>query len=290
VFVVRCARQVIPVVPSSADSSSDARGKNAGGFGSHPMAVRLVGRWPWLAGLIKWVYPPMPTLNVIPAPKLSRIRAALFVREGLVINVGAGTLQGAGARLWEGVEASGAHVLHIDLGPGPGVSLVADAMRLPFAAATVDSVILQAVLEHVPEPEQVIAEAARVLKPGGCIYVEVPFLQGFHADPHDYQRYTIEGLRRRLAVFREIDAGVSSGPFSALVWLLRDLASSWTSSPVLFLPLRFTAAWLLAPLRYLDFVVRSNRVAARLASEVYLLAQKPPGSARCSADQAGTGS
>ena len=35
----------------------------------------------------------------------------------------------------------------------------------------------------------------RVLKPGGYIYSEVPFLQGFHADPDDYQRYTLQGLK-----------------------------------------------------------------------------------------------
>jgi len=58
------------------------------------------------------------------------------------------------------------------------------------------------------------------------------------------------------------------------VWLLRDLASSWTTHPALFVPIRFAAAWILAPLRYLDFLVRSNRVATRLASEVYMLGQK----------------
>lgn len=177
--------------------------------------------------------------------------------------------------MWRGAAPGAARVIHVDLGHADGVTLVADAMQLPLADATVDSVVLQAVLEHVPQPERVIDEATRVLKPGGFIYVEVPFLQGFHADPHDYQRYTLEGLRRQLAAFREIDAGVSAGPFSALVWLLRDLASSWTTQPVLFALLRFTAAWLLAPLRYLDLLIRSNRVAARLASEVYMLGQKP---------------
>jgi SAM-dependent methyltransferase len=218
----------------------------------------------------------MPTLNVIPNEKLRSIRAALFKPGGTVVNVGAGTLQGAGARLWHGAELSGARIVHIDLGLAPGVTLVADAMRLPFADTSVDSVILQAVLEHVPDPEKVIGEAMRVLKPSGCIYVEVPFLQGFHADPHDYQRYTLEGLRCRLSAFRELDAGVSAGPFSALVWLVRDLASSWTTHPLLFVPLRFAAAWILAPLRYLDLLVRSNRVATRLASEVYMLGQKKP--------------
>ena len=247
----------------------------AGGFGSHPTASALASRWPSLGKLIHFLYPPMPVLNTIPEETLERIRAALFPMGGTVVNIGAGMVQGAGARLWRGVEVSGAYVIQLDVGWGPDVTLVADAMRLPLADASVDSVVLQAVLEHVPEPDAVIREAARVLKPGGYIYVEMPFLQGFHADPHDYQRYTVEGLRRRLASFQETAAGVSAGPFCALVWLLRDLASSWTTNPVLFALLRFIAGWLLAPVRYLDFLVRSNRVALRLASELYLLAQKP---------------
>lgn len=248
---------------------------SAGGFGSHPIARALTRRWPWLANLVALLYPPMPTLNIISPERLRSIQAALFPAGSLVVNVGSGALQGAGARLWRGAAPGAARVIHVDLGHADGVTLVADAMQLPLADATVDSVVLQAVLEHVPQPERVIDEATRVLKPGGFIYVEVPFLQGFHADPHDYQRYTLEGLRRQLAAFREIDAGVSAGPFSALVWLLRDLASSWTTQPVLFALLRFTAAWLLAPLRYLDLLIRSNPVAARLASEVYMLGQKP---------------
>jgi SAM-dependent methyltransferase len=248
---------------------------SAGGFGTHPVARGMVERWPWLARAVASLYPPMPTLNIIPRERLRSIQAALFPEGCTVVNVGAGALRGAGARLWHGLASNAARVIHVDLGSATGVSVVANAMQLPLADATVDSVILQAVLEHVPDPERVIDEAWRVLKPGGFIYVEVPFLQGFHADPHDYQRYTLEGLRRRLSAFREADAGVSAGPFSALVWLLRDLASSWTTQPVVFALLRFTAAWLLAPLRYLDVLLRSNRVAARLASEVYMLGQKP---------------
>src|SRR5262249_18521408 len=163
------------------------------GFGSHPTAAALAKRWPFLEKLISVLYPPMPVLNTIPHETLQRIRAALFPKGAKVLNIGAGTAQGAGARLWRGVESSGTYVIQLDGDWGPDITLIADAMRLPLAEASVDSVVLQAVLEHVAEPDAVISEAARVLKPGGFIYVEMPFLQGFHADPHDYQRYTVEG-------------------------------------------------------------------------------------------------
>lgn len=47
---------------------------------------------------------------------------------------------------------------------------VADAYRLPFRDAAFDAVSALDFLEHVTEPERVIAEAARVLKPGGLFF------------------------------------------------------------------------------------------------------------------------
>jgi 2-polyprenyl-6-hydroxyphenyl methylase/3-demethylubiquinone-9 3-methyltransferase len=45
--------------------------------------------------------------------------------------------------------------------------LVGDARAVPFADASFDAVCAMDLLEHVTEPERVIAEAARVLRPGG---------------------------------------------------------------------------------------------------------------------------
>jgi SAM-dependent methyltransferase len=49
-----------------------------------------------------------------------------------------------------------------------------DALDLPFADGTFDSVIASEILEHVPEDDQVIAELVRVLKPGGSLAITVP--------------------------------------------------------------------------------------------------------------------
>jgi 2-polyprenyl-6-hydroxyphenyl methylase/3-demethylubiquinone-9 3-methyltransferase len=45
-----------------------------------------------------------------------------------------------------------------------------DALALPFAAASFDAVCAMDFLEHVEDPERVIAEAARVLAPGGLLF------------------------------------------------------------------------------------------------------------------------
>ena len=69
----------------------------------------------------------------------------------------------------------------------------ADAHCLPFADASVDSLLLVGVLEHVDDPVGVLAEARRVLKPGGLGYVAVPFLQMEHA-AQDYVRWDAAGI------------------------------------------------------------------------------------------------
>ena len=70
----------------------------------------------------------------------------------------------------------------------------ADAHRLPFADASVDWVLLVGVLEHVDDPDRVLEEARRVLKPGGLGYVAVPFLQMDHA-AQDYVEVDASGIR-----------------------------------------------------------------------------------------------
>jgi SAM-dependent methyltransferase len=45
---------------------------------------------------------------------------------------------------------------------------------LPFAPASLDAVVASSVLEYVPDPARVLAECARVLRPGGALLCTVP--------------------------------------------------------------------------------------------------------------------
>ena len=58
-----------------------------------------------------------------------------------------------------------------------GIQLICDAHDIPFESASFDAVVAQAVLEHVADPNRCVEEFHRVLKPGGVVYAETPFMQ-----------------------------------------------------------------------------------------------------------------
>ena len=63
-----------------------------------------------------------------------------------------------------------------DLIPNRHIDLAVNAMRLPFAAGSVDNIVLHDLLHHVPYPLTFLAEAQRVLSPGGRIVMIEPFI------------------------------------------------------------------------------------------------------------------
>lgn len=73
-----------------------------------------------------------------------------------------------------------------------------DSMVLPFREGTFDTVVSTQMLEHVRQPEIVIPEMARVLKPDGILILSAPMTWPLHEEPYDYYRYTLHGLRHLL--------------------------------------------------------------------------------------------
>jgi SAM-dependent methyltransferase len=63
------------------------------------------------------------------------------------------------------------------------VRLDLQAIELPDAS--LDVILTPHVLEHVPETDRALGEIARVLAPGGRMYLQVPVLQGHTAPPEE---------------------------------------------------------------------------------------------------------
>ncbi|MFZ2484781.1 MAG: class I SAM-dependent methyltransferase [Minisyncoccia bacterium] len=77
---------------------------------------------------------------------------------------------------------------------GENIDIVGDAHKPPFIDKTFDTVISTQMLEHVERPWVIVGEIKRILKPGGICIITAPFMIPYHADPHDFFRYTKEGL------------------------------------------------------------------------------------------------
>lgn len=114
-----------------------------------------------------------------------------------------------------------------DIYPTPTATLVTHPgeKHLPFPYGVFDVILLDSVLEHVPDPVAFLGEAKRVLKKGGVIMGDVPFLQPLHLAPHHYFNFTPYGLAS-VANQAGLDlqyarAEAHQRPEFSLEWLLR---------------------------------------------------------------------
>ena len=110
--------------------------------------------------------------------------------------------------------------------------VLGDSMALPFPDAHFDHVVLHLILAVVPQPEQCLSEAARVLKPGGTIIILDKFLR---PQQRAWLRRALNPLSRRIAtrmdvVFEEV---FSTVPELELVSDVPLLAGGWFRGIVL---------------------------------------------------------
>lgn len=118
------------------------------------------------------------------------LRPVTCYLSGHMLNAGCGSRDVTPYLLANGV----AEVTKYDIASEDPEVVVGPLEAMPFADGTFDSVLCNAVLEHVADAEGSMCEMARVVRPGGHVVVAVPFLQPFHACPGDFRRYTADGL------------------------------------------------------------------------------------------------
>ena len=111
-------------------------------------------------------------------------------------------------------------VIDTDVFIGENTDVVCDGHDLPFADECFDAVVGIAVLEHVADPPRVVEEMTRVLKVGGLVYSDIPFLQHVHLGAQDFTRYTLLGHRRLFRQFETVRCEPSTGPIASLLWAM----------------------------------------------------------------------
>ncbi len=186
----------------------------------------------------------------------------------------------------------------VAVGAGPHY-LAFDAQELPFIDESFDAVLFLDVLEHVPNPDQLLGECARVLKPGGVLHYFLPledepgtlyrlFRRNWPVPIHRWkrdhvghiQRFTRgDVLRRTWSVGLQVE---TTGYSFHLVGQLHDILDYWHRERAAgadgILPLAavekitriaFVATWRLAYLedRFYD--------GPRFASGIHVTARKP---------------
>lgn len=97
-----------------------------------------------------------------------------------------------------------------------------DGETMPFDDESFDCAFGTEVLEHCPEPEIILKEVYRVLKPDGSFFFTVPFLWNLHEVPNDEYRYTPFSIERHLknSGFNTITIKATGGWHASLAQML----------------------------------------------------------------------
>jgi SAM-dependent methyltransferase len=209
-----------------------------------------------------------PELTWQPNPPVARV-IARFPAPAIVVDLGAGGRKVA------------PHVRTVDFVKFPGTDYVSDVTATPFADNSVDLVIATGLLEHVEDDRKLVKEIHRILKPGGTVHIEIPFLQQYHDDPIDCRRLTQPGLALLLKQhgFSTVESGSHIGPTVTVItlaayWLSMLFEGKTIVHKVLSNGVFAAASFLLWPFKFLDALLAKKPSAHRLAFGVYCTAQK----------------
>jgi SAM-dependent methyltransferase len=203
----------------------------------------------------------MPKTNVTNIGSSYRNRFNELIGQGTILNIGSGYRHSRIADNW----------ISLDIVPHNNCEVVGDAYWLPFLDNSFDAVCSTSVFEHIREPFRVAKEIARILKPKGVMWCNVPFVYPIHGQPYDYFRYTAEGFKSLFSDLDVVAVGPSAGPFKAGALFSERIAEIFSGK--LGFIARWCTAWALQPFKYFDpWLVKQD---PNCASSFCILAQKP---------------
>ena len=123
------------------------------------------------------------------------------------------------------------NVLYLEVYPSVTADVIVSPDEpYPIESNVFDGIVCADVLEHVAKPWEVIGEIHRMLKPGGKIFIDWPFLQPVHGFPSHYFNATRQGL---VNIFEtsgfevtDISTRDHQAPDHTFKWFLTSLMSS----------------------------------------------------------------
>ena len=111
-------------------------------------------------------------------------------------------------------------------------NVIGSAEQLPFASESFDLVICTQVLQYIPEPRRAINEMARVLRPGGYLFLSVPSACPADATEECW-RFLPGGLRHLLSPFTHVEILPEGGSIAGLFRTVNYCFSIFCRYPLL---------------------------------------------------------
>jgi SAM-dependent methyltransferase len=183
-----------------------------------------------------------------------------------------------GLNIGAGYTRLSSQIRNMELDPGEGIDIVGSVEDIPAEDNRFALIITQEVLEHVEDPFRAVQEIARVLKPGGKAYVQLPFMIGYHPCPKDYWRFTHEGIVQlaEQSGLRCIETGVSVGSATGFYRILVEFLAILFSLPVKSSYRGFKALFslLFYPVKWLDRLLALSPQAHRIAGGYFVILTK----------------
>ena len=153
-------------------------------------------------------------------------------------------------------------------------------LPLPIEAEVADTVVSLSVMEHLCEPQTMLNEAYRILKPEGAIVLQVPWQWRIHEAPYDFFRYTPFGLKYMFekAGFTDVGVEPQSGFFTMWILKINYFSCRFVRGPK---PCRRLVKAGLVPFWYIGQILapwldKLDRIWASETSGYFVTAKKPP--------------
>jgi SAM-dependent methyltransferase len=180
---------------------------------------------------LTWLAHPLTRSLDLDDPETTALRRRVIQQKSFLRQIYAEWYEEIGATLPEGAGAllelgSGAgfmaeripELTTSDLLPVPGIDLVADAQRLPFADGSLRAIVMTNLLHHLHDPGRFLSDAGRVVRPGGVLSMIEPWVSPWSRFVYGSLHH--EPFNPAATTWRSEMGGPLSQANGALPWIL----------------------------------------------------------------------